>query len=45
LVVELAKAKGERRLDEKLLALSNPKLLIVRLPPKGQSCLGDQRQP
>jgi DNA replication protein DnaC len=29
LVAGLAKAHGERRLDEKLLALSNPKLLIV----------------
>jgi DNA replication protein DnaC len=29
LVAGLAKAHGERRLDEKLLALSKPKLLIV----------------
>lgn len=29
LIAGLAKAHGERRLDEKLLALSKPKLLIV----------------
>ena len=29
LVAGLAKAHGERRLDEKLLALSKPKLLII----------------
>ncbi len=29
LVANLAKAHGDRRLDEKLLALSKPKLLIV----------------
>ncbi|MCS3765657.1 DNA replication protein DnaC [Bradyrhizobium centrosematis] len=29
LVAGLAKSRGERRLDEKLLALSKPKLLII----------------